>query len=1229
MTVEKRCPRCERTLPLEGFARDRSSRDGRYRLCFECDRKAQRESRDRKRLGGGQTPAPTTPTRHRNFDPVYSRLKDFQRATVEYVFRRLYLDEDCTSRFLVADEVGLGKTLVAQGVIARTIEHLRGEVERIDVVYVCSNTDIARQNIRRLNVTEQDDFALAERITLLPLRLHLITGPAGRPRNLNFVSFTPGTSLDLKSSTGMAAERALLFRMLRDVWGGNLLRRAGGAFHLLRGGCSEGSFRWWLDEVGRQPLDPLLARAFTKEIANTDLRDRFAELARRFRGGHPRADDRIAQRFLVGELREMLARSCVDALEPDLIILDEFQRFRRLLDASNPAGELAQQLFRFRDHRGEPARVLLLSATPYKMYTLAEESDEAHYEDFLATLRFLMEDTPGAIESFAGELDEFRDAVRLIGHDGTARARAARERVEKTLRKVMVRTERLALTDDRSGMLVQAPSRDMRLEADDLQSYLAVERLASRLDAGEMLEYWKSAPYLPNFMDGYKLTRRLERAEERGTLDVPSETTLAWSRVRDYKPIESANPRLRSLIEETVTQGMWRLLWMPPSFRYHRLGEPFSSVPAEALTKRLVFSSWSVVPKAIAALVSYEAERRMVRSSSRRSNTTEARERVRSPLAVTVRDGRPVGMTVFALMYPSPALAMLADPLTLGRELGSIDEPALGDLIAEARRRADHALTDLVLERPTEGPVDERWYWAAPIMLDKGPASAWLRRPGAAAAWTGPDTGGDDTGWSAHLAEAVALPEALGRMPDDLPDLLARLALAAPGVTALRALARVAEGGAGVDDQALRDGAARIAWGLRSLFSTREVVPLLRAPRTLGLPQSAGAGVYWRRVLDYCLNGLLQAVLDEYAHVLVDWLGLLDRSPAVLAPRVSEAMYETAALRTPAYIVRDFRREGSRTVSDRARMRGGFALRYGDERTEDGRETRSRLVWQAFNSPFWPFILATTSVGQEGLDFHLYSHAVVHWNLPANPVDLEQREGRVHRYKGHAVRKNLALAYRAAAFQNDGGDPWAALFAAGVAGRRPEDNDLVPGWVFAPEGGARIERHVPALPLSRERARIEQLQRSVAAYRLAFGQPRQEDLIAYLATELTDDQLRDAVETCRIDLAPPPPSRTGVMEPPPAASPERSAMTSEDMRTFHDDDEGYEAWVGQHGGYVLIDRGKNGFMLHISECSHLGRETIAIRLTERPRRWAAKRQTLIDWAVSETGERPKYCSSCM
>jgi len=107
-------------------------------------------------------------------------LKDFQRDTVEYVFRRLYVDADSVRRFLIADEVGLGKTLVARGLIAKAIEHLWDRSQRIDIVYVCSNTDIARQNINRLNVTGRDDFTLSSRITLLPITvegLQLVSTP--------------------------------------------------------------------------------------------------------------------------------------------------------------------------------------------------------------------------------------------------------------------------------------------------------------------------------------------------------------------------------------------------------------------------------------------------------------------------------------------------------------------------------------------------------------------------------------------------------------------------------------------------------------------------------------------------------------------------------------------------------------------------------------------------------------------------------------------------------------------------------------------------------------------------------------------------------------------------------------------------------------------------------------------------------------------------------------------
>ena len=142
---------------------------------------------------------------------VYEGLKDFQKETVDYVFSRLYPEDGAgASRFLVADEVGLGKTLVARGLIAKTIERLQKDVRRIDIVYVCSNAEIARQNIQRLNVTGKDDFALASRITLLPLVLHHLT-----QNRLNFVSFTPGTSLDLKSTEVLRASEHLLHRLLR------------------------------------------------------------------------------------------------------------------------------------------------------------------------------------------------------------------------------------------------------------------------------------------------------------------------------------------------------------------------------------------------------------------------------------------------------------------------------------------------------------------------------------------------------------------------------------------------------------------------------------------------------------------------------------------------------------------------------------------------------------------------------------------------------------------------------------------------------------------------------------------------------------------------------------------------------------------------------------------------------------------------------------------------------
>ncbi|MEX6674298.1 DEAD/DEAH box helicase family protein, partial [Pseudomonas aeruginosa] len=79
----------------------------------------------------------------------------------------------------------------------------------------------------------------------------------------------------------------------------------------------------------------------------------------------------LARNALIGMLRSRLSHACVSALKPDLIILDEFQRFRELLRGETEPGELARALFEYSDGAAS-ARTLLLSATPYKMLTLSD-----------------------------------------------------------------------------------------------------------------------------------------------------------------------------------------------------------------------------------------------------------------------------------------------------------------------------------------------------------------------------------------------------------------------------------------------------------------------------------------------------------------------------------------------------------------------------------------------------------------------------------------------------------------------------------------------------------------------------------------------------------------------------------------------------------------------------------------------------------------------------------------
>jgi uncharacterized membrane protein YkvA (DUF1232 family) len=209
-----------------------------------------------------------------------------------------------------------------------------------------------------------------------------------------------------------------------------------------------------------------------------------------------------------------------------------------------------------------------------------------------------------------------------------------------------------------------------------------------------------------------------------------------------------------------------------------------------------------------------------------------------------------------------------------------------------------------------------------------------------------------------------------------------------------------------------------------------------------------------------------------------------------------------------------------------------FALAFGDDSQVESEtvgdfESRKSDVRTAFNSPFWPFVLATTSVGQEGLDFHLYCKDIVHWNLPSNPVDLEQREGRLNRYNCYSIREMISRDYPLSSTGGynrlktapsppeyedsiSRGLPWRWIFDSIEAQPMSDQSfkqGLYPHWIYVPRAGKLeiLRRHLLFYSNSKDSLKYKRLKRDLALYRLVFGQPRQEDIVRKIRERLGDE----------------------------------------------------------------------------------------------------------------------------
>ena len=869
---------------------------------------------------------------------------------------------------------------------------------------------------------------------------------------------------------------------------------------------------WYRD----RRIDPGIVKRFRESVGDhgSPLYEEFVQLGDALESSQNR-ETRAHRRRFVKNLRSILAQACLDALEPDLVILDEFQRFRHLLDEETESGELARRLFEYEDSHTR-VRTMLLSATPYKMYTLRHEADEDHYRDFLGTVNFLA-GPEGTMEPIEESLRQFRAELPLIAGKGEAGNRAAnrlsdhRDRIQAELSRVMSRTERRS--GDASGdPMLAVKELPVELDSNDVESYLSTRDIAAAASSPGVTEYWKSTPYLLSFMDQYRLAERVRGAvarEPKGEIAelIESGTGLQLRKqsIAQRHLVDGGNGRMRAFLTDMHEGGLQGLLWLPPQLAGHELGPDFEQ--ALAATKRLVFSSWTMVPRAISVLASYDAERRYIPGQER------AEQYIPRGLGAT-RTGYPL----FSFLVPTAALAEAGDPYAYSHS-------GTAELIHAIAERIRPQVDRLTRESPDSGQPQNIWYAVAPLLLEGvSPDSVgWLMEI-VPASNAGDSDDADHSVWRglvANVREGLADPAALGRPPDDLVEMLAVLALSSPANASLRALSRIT--GMPTTDSGLKKEAVTAAWAFRSFFRSPASEGLVRNIYTPAVP--VNTRTYLQKVLAYSAEGGLSAVLDEYFHVVRESNGG-QASASVLV----SFLRETLQLATGRLDVIEWE-VGSTGVQRRPYpMRQHFARRYSNERTTSNDPQAGGYVdavRNAFNSPFWPFVLATTSVGQEGLDFHWYCHAVVHWNLPSNPVDLEQREGRVHRYHGHAIRKNIAQALgsrvseqtRAASSQGEFLNPWDVAYRLGEA-ELSGDGGRMPHWVCT-AGDARIQRYSPVLPLSRDAARIDSLRESLTVYRMVFGQPRQDDLVDFILREVPDDRRGDIAAAMAIDLSPP------------------------------------------------------------------------------------------------------------
>ncbi|WP_249599552.1 helicase-related protein [Peribacillus frigoritolerans] len=1071
---------------------------------------------------------------------VLNSLKDFQITTVERVFNVMTCSKIKQNRVLVADEVGLGKTLIARGVIAKLSDYFFQQGKKsLNVVYICSNQSIANQNLKKLHIFKNDNIekTTESRLTMLPIKS--FKQEHVEDFYLNFIPLTPNTSFYLTDGGGMARERVVLYLLLKRM--SKLEGFESELSDLLRLDVEKNNWeRLYVHPEGEEciasryekELNDEMAKAFEAEIETNreTILHQIIEICQ----NRVHVERREIRR-LIGQLRQITVEVSIQCLHPDFVILDEFQRFKTLIshhDLGNDVQVIADKFFARKD-----LRILLLSATPYKLYSTSEElaDGEDHYQEFEEVIHFLVnheESFKSFIEKWRMYTDSLVKQDALLSEDTIEK----KESVENLLRGIMCRTERVSVSKDGNAMIDTSKVKAISVNEKDISAYVAVEKITNTLkeltkNVSSPMEYYKSVPYMFSFMEKYRLKKNLEKwiiasNELQQMVRRYPEIWLDKKKINQYQKLNYPNALFRELLKDVFEQNSEKLLWVPPSNPYYELRGAFKG--SKSFSKYLVFSHWEMVPRMISTLVSYEAERRTIGKLSTKKKDKQklqyfAKEgqqrnpkgRLTFQTTKTKRKKRPASMSNMTLLYPCITFAQ--DILSRNQ---LVEAESYEELMMMAKKQLIPYIEQLKpFQVSDDETVDYGWYWAAPLLMDilhyNEQVVSWFEHTEVYTEFETKNASGDSPFLDHfyYLKDGVFNPYQyqLGKIPDDLVDVLILQILGSPAVIALSTLSHHYQSEEEEITREKLDLALLIADEFRNKFNLPESISIIDLTYNRKLD-------YWRKVMQYCADGNLQSVLDEYTYLIRENYNL----HSVSVESIKEAgglIRDTINLRSANFKVDTQRAFLNRNDQHRFNLRTHFAVSFSNRKTDEKSQGRTDDMRQAFNSPFRPFVLSTTSIGQEGLDFHWYCRKIVHWNLPSNPVELEQREGRINRYKGLVIRKNVANKYAHTSFDNN--KPiWDQLFDASYKGEKGEHCDIVPFWLMEDvEDAAKIERIIYQYPYSKDISTLERLLKILSLYRISLGQVRQEEFLTFLMENYSEEDI-DLFQKLIMNLSP-------------------------------------------------------------------------------------------------------------